>query len=177
MGIDIPCPGPPGMASSMRPGRAGKPRKSMRNDTRAGIEGLPLQLMIMVVVAGLGTAILIGWMGSLSAPTSIGSVTCDQDEIVLQSQSNIATGSGISLKITVLDSNGDAVQGASVVLDGCKIEQDGRLAHGTTGDDGTVTLSGLSATLANKNVGFITVTVSKTGLGTDSSLTIPVVAE
>jgi len=40
-----------------------------------------------------------------------------------------------------------------------------------------VTLSGLSATLANKNVGFITVTVSKTGLGTDSSLTIPVVAE
>jgi len=43
-------------------------------DTSAGIEGLPLQLLIMVVVAGLGLTVIVGWMNSISAPHSIGDI-------------------------------------------------------------------------------------------------------
>lgn len=39
-----------------------------------GIEGLPLQLMIIILVATMGTAIIVGWMGSIETPQSIGSV-------------------------------------------------------------------------------------------------------
>lgn len=33
-----------------------------------GIEGLPLQLMIIILVATMGTAIIVGWMGSIETP-------------------------------------------------------------------------------------------------------------
>ena len=32
-----------------------------------GIEGLPLQLMIIILVATMGAAILVGWMGNIEA--------------------------------------------------------------------------------------------------------------
>jgi len=58
-------------------------KKRIGGDRDGGIEGLPLQLMIMVIVAGLGTAVLVGWMGGLTAPEAISSVNCSPNEILL----------------------------------------------------------------------------------------------
>lgn len=152
----------------------------LKKDNGAGIEGLPLQLMIMVVVAGLGTAMLLGWMGGLSAPTGIGAVHSNPSEIILSDadRDGIFTRTGMTVTITVLDTNGDAVKGATVVLDGANIvTAQGKQVHGTTDDAGKVVLSGLGASQTGRSVGFVTVTVTKSGLGTDSSLTIPVVSE
>jgi len=154
-------------------------KKSIKNDKKAGIEGLPLQLMIMVVIAGLGTALILGWMGGLSAPSSIDAVYSNPTEIVLADgdKDGIYTISGMSLTITVMDQNGDAVPGTTVVLDGCNVLKDGKQVHGTTDGLGKVTFTGLTASQTGKSVGFITVTATKSGMGSDNSLTIPVVSE
>lgn len=49
--------------------------------------------------------------------------------------------------------------------------------HGITDEMGKVTFTGLSASQSGRSVGFITATVTKNDLGTDDSLTIPVVSE
>jgi len=119
-------------------------------------------------------------MGGLSAPNGIDAVYSNPTEIVLNDNDHdgVFTRNGISMTVSVLDNNGDAVQGATVVLEGANImTKDGRSVHGITGTDGKVTFTGLSATQTGRSIGFITATVTKSGLGTDTSLTIPVVSE
>mgnify|MGYP003225205835 CR=1 FL=1 len=48
--------------------------RDIRTDRSGGIEGLPLQLMIVILVATMGTAIIVGWMGNIEAPHAIGDV-------------------------------------------------------------------------------------------------------
>ena len=81
------------------------------------------------------------------------------------------------LTITVLDGKGDPVAGATVVLDGCNIARmDGTRPYGTTDSAGHIALINLQLTQTGKAVGFITVTVTKSGYGTDTSLSIPVIS-
>ncbi len=111
---------------------------------------MPLQLMIMVIVAGLGTAILVGWMGGLSAPEAIASVNGNPTEILLSDGDGDGTfeNDDVTLTIIVRDQNGDPVEGASVVLDGCEVRNsDGSLVYGTTGSEGKVTFDGLSVSV------------------------------
>ncbi len=63
--------------------RKKKGTESLRRDRSGGIEGLPLQLLIMVVVAGLGLTIIVGWMNSISAPHSIGEVLVTPSELIV----------------------------------------------------------------------------------------------
>lgn len=156
------------------------PNKNVRRDRDAGIEGLPLQLMIMVVVAGLGTAIILGWMGNIEAPNGIGAVYSDPAEMVLTDSDGdgVFSSSGMTLTISVVDRNGEAVSGATVVLDGCDLRtSQGKQVHGLTDGTGKVTFDGLSASQSGRTVGFITVSVVKNGMGTDGTLIIPVVSE
>jgi len=153
----------------------------VRKDREGGIEGLPLQLMIMVVIAGVGTAVILGWMTNLQAPNAIGTVYSSPTEIVLEDGNNdgVHEKGDINIAITVLDQNGDGIQGASVVLDGASLvaSEDGKRAHGVTDESGRVEFSGLHASQAGEVIGFVSVTVTKNGYGTDSSLTIPVISE
>jgi hypothetical protein len=154
-------------------------RTQFKADRRGGIEGLPLQLMIMVLIAGIGSAVLLGWMGNLSAPQSIGSVTSSPSDIVVHDGNGdgVYEASNVDITITVSDAKGDPVTGATVVLDGSNIAQrDGTRPYGTTGSDGRLTLSNLELSQTGKALGFITVTVSKSGYGTDNSLSIPVIS-
>jgi hypothetical protein len=152
--------------------------RGKRLDRRAGIEGLPLQLMIMVLIAGIGSAILIGWMSGLEAPRAIGSVRATPSEIVVEdlNKDGIFDKSNFDISITVLDGQGDGVSGASVVLDGANLRKGTAIAHGTTDSAGKVNLSGLSCSLAGDRVGYIHVTVSRAGYGADVTLDVPVIA-
>lgn len=154
-------------------------KKRISGDRDGGIEGLPLQLMIMVIVAGLGTAVLVGWMGGLSAPEAIASVNGDPSEILLADGDSDGTyeNDGVTITIFVRDQNGDAVAGASVVLDGCNVcNSDGSLVYGSTDAEGKVQFEDLSVSRYGEGIGFVTVTVAKGGLGTDSSLQVPVIS-
>ena len=153
--------------------------KKLRKDRNGGIEGLPLQLMIMVMVAGIGSAVIIGWMGGLSAPQSITSVIANPSEIVLGDENGdgIYLSDSIQLVITVSDQDGNAVVGASVTLDGSSISDDGHMPHAITDSKGQASFDGLSAQRSGRGMGLITVTVAKSGMTYSGSTSIPVICE
>ena len=96
----------------------------MKDDRSGGIEGLPLQLLIMVVVAGLGLTIIMGWMNSISAPHSIGDIYVNPSEIIVKDPDGdgLYTRDGITVSVTVTDESGDRLEGATVLLDGANVE-------------------------------------------------------
>jgi hypothetical protein len=144
----------------------------------AGIEGLPLQLLIIVVVAGLGLTIIVGWMNSISAPHSIGDVFVSPGEILVYDMDGdgLYTRDGVVMTVTVTDQSGDRLEGATVVLDGANIKnKDGGPVRGVTDSHGQLVLTGLSVENFGTKLTTITVTVAKGDYGIDSSYEIPVI--
>jgi len=150
----------------------------LRNDCSGGIEGLPLQLLIMVVVAGLGLTIIMGWMNSIAAPHSIGEIYVSPSEILVydEDKDGLYTKSGIVMTITVTDQSGDRLEGATVMLDGANIKtKEGGPVRGVTDSHGQVVLTGLSVESFGTRLTTITVTVAKGDYGIDSNFEIPVI--
>jgi len=152
--------------------------KELVSDKDGGIEGLPLQLMILVLIAGVGAAVMLGWMADLDTPSTISSVYADPGELVLDDEdgNGVFTDDDICLTVYVMDNDGNSVSGALVVLSGCNVaSSDGSSAYGTTDSNGQVKFSGLTASHVGNSLGFITVTVTKSGYGSESTYNVPVV--
>jgi len=155
-------------------------KKGLNKNRNGGIEGLPLQLMIMVLIAGIGSAVILSWMGNLHAPSTIAAVHSSSNEIVLEDDDadGIFTAEGLRLCITALDQNGDPIEGATVVLEGGSIfTTEGKRPHSMTDAQGKAYFEGLSASHVGQALGFVTVTVAKGGMTASHSITIPVVCE
>ena len=158
--------------------RSRRGKRGLRNDCSGGIEGLPLQLLIMVVVAGLGLTIIMGWMNSIAAPHSIGEIYVSPSEILVydEDKDGLYTKSGILMTITVTDQSGDRLEGATVLLDGANIKtKEGGPVRGVTDSHGQAVLTGLSVESFGTRLTTITVTVAKGDYGIDSSFEIPVI--
>ncbi|MEM0343523.1 MAG: carboxypeptidase-like regulatory domain-containing protein [Thermoplasmata archaeon] len=152
--------------------------RGFRADMAGGIEGLPLQLLIMVVVAGLGLTIIMGWMNSIEPPKAIGDVYVTPSEILVHDSDGdgIYTASNIVVSVTVTDQDGDRLEGATVVLDGAGIRDgNGKTVRGTTNDRGQVVFTGLTLEHFGSRMATVTVTVAKGDYGIDSSYEIPVI--
>lgn len=131
----------------MRRIEAFRKRTALRRNRKGGIEGLPLQLMIVIIIASLGLAIMIGWMGSIEGPKSIGHIDADVSE-----NSTYFSGSNNTYTVTVAvyDSDGYAIEGADVVITGLGAKtattnsyfgsSGNTVPHGTTDANGEVTL-------------------------------------
>lgn len=146
----------------------------------AGVEGLPLQLLIMVVVAGLGLTIVMGWMNSISTPTSIGEVFVTPGEIFVYDDDSdgLYTREGVTLTVTVTDQGGDRLEGATVVLDGANVmTADGDPVRGVTDEHGEVVFEDVCVEQFGSRMTTITVTVAKGDYGIDSTYEIPVVPD
>lgn len=151
---------------------------SFRSDQKGGIEGLPLQLLIMVVVAGLGLTIIMGWMNSISAPHSIGEIFVNPSEIPVYDpdEDGLYRNDKVTITVTVTDQSGDRLEGATVVLDGANIEATGGgQARGVTDERGQAVLSDLKVEQFGSKLTTIVVTVAKGDYGVDSSYQIPVI--
>jgi hypothetical protein len=155
--------------------------KTIKKDRGGGIEGLPLQLMIMVVIAGIGTTVILGWMAGLQAPAAIGSVHASPGEIVLNDQDGdgIYTDDELSLTVTVVDQSGNGIQDASILLEGAGIGYSSAqgTVHSVTDDSGRCSFTGLEASISGSMFGYVTVTVFKSGYGSSSSVQVPVICE
>ena len=152
--------------------------KTVASDRDAGVEGLPLQLLIMVVIAGLGLTILMGWMSSISSPRSIGEVYVTPGEIVVfdLDGDGLYVRDGLAITIVVTDQGGDRLSGATVLLEGGNIRTgDGELVRGVTDDRGCVVFTNLIVEHFGPALATITVTVAKGDYGMDSSFEIPVI--
>lgn len=133
-------------------------RTSTERQQLGGIEGLPLQLMIVILVATMCTAIIVGWMGSIETPHSIGKLVYD-DPVE-------ADGSTLDdFEIVVLDGEGNPLEGAAVVLGGSlNVRMDGGTAYAVTDSDGVARFAGLTISYyGSASTGVITIDVSKAG--------------
>ncbi len=146
---------------------------NLRKNRKGGIEGLPLQLMIVILVATMGTAILIGWMGNIEAPKSIGDVDVVSGDIVLD---GTRTSNG-HVEIYVTDQSGNPLSGATVILTGLGVtDSTGKTAHAVTDSDGRVEFNNLKISLRGASHGFINVKVSMSDYGENNSARIAVIA-
>lgn len=150
----------------------------LNKDCNGGIEGLPLQLLIMVVVAGLGLTIIMGWMNSISAPHAIGEVIVSPSEIMVYDEDGdgLYTNEDVAMTVTVTDQSGKRLEGATVVLEGANIRtKDGSPVRGITNERGQVLFMHLIVEHFGSKLSTVTVTVAKGDYGIDSSYQIPVI--
>jgi len=127
------------------------------NDS-GGIEGLPLQLMITILVATLGTAVILGWMGGIESPHYIGSVDPDEDIIELSGSE-----SRNYVSFTVTDQDGNPLEGAVVTLTGMGVSKNGQKAYDVTDENGRAEFGRLS--FSSSSTGRVTVNVSHPDYG------------
>ncbi len=155
--------------------------KILRNDRKGGIEGLPMELLIIIVVATIGTGILVGWMGNLDgqSPTVYGDVTSDVTMVSTDGKLYGTNGNepcadtSFAMTVTVRDSNGDSVSDAVVTLSGADVS--GTKIYGQTDSTGKITFEGLTVGKpSSSHNDYIKVNISS-DLG-DKTLKIPVVA-
>lgn len=150
----------------------------LADDSDGGIEGLPLQLLIMVVVAGLGLTVIMGWMSSISAPHAIGDVFVNPGEILVYDEDGDGLYTVEDLRITVIvtDQDGDRLEGATVLLEGANIRNvDGSPVRGVTNAQGQVVFEYLLVEKFGSGLSTVKVTVAKGDYGIDSSYEIPVI--
>jgi hypothetical protein len=149
----------------------------MRDDRTAGIEGLPLQLLIMVVIAGIGLTIIMGWMNSISTPKAIGEIFVTPGQVYVYDDDGdgVYATYDLTFSVTVTDQGGDRLEGATVLLEGANVRfSSGGSVKGVTDSQGQVVFSGVCVEQFGSGIGLITVTVAKGDYGIDSSFEIPV---
>jgi hypothetical protein len=84
----------------------------VRRDARGSIEGLPLYFMVSAVVVAVAMSALLSIMGGMQGQT-LGAVVPDRDTIAVTSPHPTVT-----FNVTVKDTNGRAIEGATVVVEG-----------------------------------------------------------
>jgi len=107
--------------------------KSIRNNTAGALEGLPLYLIILVVIAAVAIVVIMNWMGSVQEED------LDEIEIRLTQDSkqvtSLETGKQATVTIYAKDQDGNALSGVSVHLKGAGFDK----MEKTSGNAGSVT--------------------------------------
>ena len=135
------------------------------------MEGLPLQFMIMMIVAVAAVGILSGWMAGIETPRSIGDVEVLSAEGLADPDGNIDP-----VSVRVRDQDGNPLEGATVYLSGLGIKTaDGGKAIGYTDENGIAQISDLVVTPPIGAFGTVTVNVMKTGYGEQCSTEFAVI--
>ena len=159
----------------------------LKTDRKGSVEGIPLQFMIMMIVAVAAVGILGGWMANISTPQSISDVEVSSGVASCESDGSLS-----DIVILVRDQDGNPLDGATVILEGLGIqmfvdtngngtidvdETEKTKAVIQTGEDGKADFTGLSITPPKGGFGSITVNVMKSGYGEFNSTEIVVVTE
>ena len=87
--------------------------------------------MIVILVATLGTAVIMGWMGSIDSPHFIKTIGAEENVVTIE---NGVIG---DIHVHVLDENGEPLKGASVLITNKQVS-----GPVTTDDNGRATLQG-----------------------------------
>lgn len=130
---------------------------------RRGIEGLPMRLVIIVVIAAIVLAAIIAVIGEFKPKgnLSIECISVDGQDGNLKTVNGLGeiNISDFEVVAKVTDSKGNPVSGASVTITGAN-----GAGSGKTGNDGMVTIIVKGAKLnANENEEYMKVTVSASG--------------
>ena len=108
--------------------------RKLSNDRKGGIEGLPLQLMIVIMVATLGSAVIMGWMGGIDSPHYIKTIGIEENIV------SIDDGIIQDIHVCVLDEKNEPLEGVSVLITNKQVGSD--VQYVTTDENGRATLTG-----------------------------------
>ncbi len=101
----------------------------LRKNRAGAIEGLPLQLLIMIIIAGIVIVIILAWLAPWQNKVDLDSLSVTPNSVDNDADSVIT--------ITAWDTKGNKLQGVSIIVSGCSV---GNLVN-TTGSDGTCTFT------------------------------------
>ncbi len=133
-------------------------------DERGALEGLPLYMIILVVVAGISTAVIGGWMINAQT-TELGSIEVEDYRGSDVSHLDLSEFNTKSLYVTTYDQQGDTLEGVTVFIEGCGAGDIDEPVK-QTDEDGEVSFELRSNDLhvpSNKNFGTIEITAEYTG--------------
>ena len=166
-------------------------RKLCWNGRKGSIEGLPLQLLIMIVIAAVGLGILLAWLNSVGNQKGIGTIAVYSSYAGGYDRISAVKVHGNpdeeandpdpdTLWIKVYDTTGNPLNGASVSLEGCNVYFAGITGHlgGAVPQDGVAWGIDISSCILPPDVanGNIMIKVSKTEYG-HKSVTLSVERE
>lgn len=121
------------------------------------LEGMPLYLIIIVVIAVAVLGIVLGWIFLASDTDPM----IDKIEVAPEEVSLSGTGTP-EITVTVWDTEGDKVRGVVIEVKGCNVNIDPtKLESGT----GTIQLTGCDLP-PDKQSDFIQIVAKKSGMGT-----------
>jgi hypothetical protein len=146
----------------------------MRDET-GGIEGMPLQLMITVIVAGLVLAVVLGWVLTIQSPSVIKSVSTDPASVDLGNiPEDLAASKTVTIRVTPYDAEGAPIRDAVVTAEGAIARTVVAFDKDDGASDGTVTLTVRAHLAPAVNVGELSLTIQKAGYPS-KSWSVPVV--
>ena len=90
--------------------------------------------MIVIMVATMGSAVIMGWMGNIDTPHYISSLGVEENVVTIED------GVIQDIHVCVVDESGEPLEGVSVLISNKQVESDERFV--TTDDRGRATLSG-----------------------------------
>jgi hypothetical protein len=141
--------------------------RRIRLDDRGALEGMPLQLIIMVVIAGIAISIIIAWLTIFTAP--------DLAKIEVHSSEPAAdpiriTENTTSITIKAWDTKGNPLESVTIKMSGANL-----IIAGMTGADGTFTARDLNLDIGTSDFGTVHVEAEYSGtLSITKSLNIVV---
>jgi hypothetical protein len=137
--------------------------RKLKRDLKGGLEGMPLQLLIIVVVAVMALGMIMYWMGSINEPPkSIKVISVEVDEN--DEDIDLSNGNPDLIAVTVYDQDLSRVDGAVVTLDGCGFDQVSAKTGSDLAESGTAVFDGKDVDLPpGIKTGEITVTAKKAG--------------
>jgi hypothetical protein len=123
--------------------------RRFRISRKGALEGLPLYLIIMVIIAAVGIAILVGWMYMVKKP--------ELDHISIE-VTDMTIGNTYDFNITAYDVNSKTLEGVEIHLEGCGVD-----VKKLTDKNGQAQFSVTPTLPTNVHTGEIKVTAQYTG--------------
>jgi len=123
---------------------------SKRWNKNGAIEGLPLQLIIMVVIAGIAIVIILSWLQPWKNKVDLESVSVNPTSVV--------RGVATQVTVTAWDTKDNKLSGVVVVLSGA-----GVTASGPTDSTGTVKFTITPSLPPGTTSGQVDITATYTG--------------
>jgi hypothetical protein len=158
-----------GHQSSMSEQKVARRGRRMARDGAGSIEGLPLQLMIMGIIASLGTAVIVGWVSSIDTPVYIGSVETDPHEVLVADADGdcVYEAQLDELAIRVLDTGSEPIEGVAVLCEGASLDNDHHRLYGVTDQDGKMVFSEVAFKVSGDRLTSVRISVGGQGVAGD----------
>ena len=103
--------------------------RRIRRDNSGAVEGLPLQLIIIVAIAAIVLVIVLGWLAPWQSKVDLDMLTVSPATL----DSDVAA----TITVTAWDTKGNHLEGVVVEISGCNVGTQVL----TTGEGGTVSFS------------------------------------